>query len=115
MNHQARHMDFCHEMLQRNMQNAMDPIDNARKLYDWSLTIENSKIRYIYCSQNEYDQTEKLYRKRMKEPNHSMHFYMHLIRYKENKDEIVCKSDLKTRKIVRFCFESNFLYGKKSG
>lgn len=48
----------------RNMQNALEPIDSAKKLYDFSQTIKNSKVEYIYCNQNEYDQIEKSYRKR---------------------------------------------------
>lgn len=48
----------------RNMQNAMDPIDSAKKLYDWSQTIEKSKAEYKFCSQKEYDETEKMLRKR---------------------------------------------------
>lgn len=51
-----------------NMQNAMNPIDNARKLYDYGLSIKDSKVHFIYCSKSEHDQIEKSYRKRFNQP-----------------------------------------------
>lgn len=48
----------------RNMQNSLDPIDSAKKLFDWSQTIEKSKNEYIFCSQKEYDDTVKKLKQR---------------------------------------------------
>lgn len=51
-----------------NMKNDKNPIDNAEKLYDYALSIKDSKVHFMYCSRGEHDQIEKTYRKRFNQP-----------------------------------------------
>lgn len=41
-----------------NLKNTLNPIDSAKKLYEWAITIQNSKVEFIFCSQKEYEDTE---------------------------------------------------------
>lgn len=46
------------------MKNDLNPIDSAEKLYNWSQTIVNSKVEYIFCKEVDYKNTEKFTNKR---------------------------------------------------
>lgn len=46
----------------------MNPIDDAKKLYNYGLSIKDSKVHFIFCSQSEHDQIEKTYRKSFNQP-----------------------------------------------
>lgn len=48
----------------RTMQKPMDPIDNAKKFYDFGVSIKDSKVEFVYCSQVEHDEVETEYKDR---------------------------------------------------
>lgn len=37
-----------------NMRNPNDQINSSKKLFDWSQTIENSKVHFVHCDEEEY-------------------------------------------------------------
>lgn len=47
-----------------NMKNATNPIDSAKKLYEFGLSIKDSKVHFVYCSKSEHEAIEKSYQKR---------------------------------------------------
>lgn len=47
-----------------NMRDPKDEINTAKKLFDWSQSIPNSKIHFIYCSASEYTEIENKLDKR---------------------------------------------------
>lgn len=41
------------------MKNSTDPIDSSKKLFDWSGTIQNSKVHFVHCDKKEYSKVEE--------------------------------------------------------
>lgn len=43
-----------------NMQQPVNGITNAKDLFEWTQNLENSKVHFIYCSKDEYEEHYKL-------------------------------------------------------